>query len=212
MPPFGGAGPSSWASGAGRPCRGRLAGGCSAHHGWSDKLGHGQGVTSRGIHAAWHTTALCVSPLRQWMLRSRAAASCQVMSLRARLRPHLSPACAPHFLSTSCDPLGSGSTLRPYPTSTPVFLVELGHSPRIDTALREEQRQFPPGPTGFRPCLCPHRTLFLCCRCAECKLVGASKARCSGRCPLPHRCPRTWPEIPGSGSRRSLDVYSRTGP
>ncbi len=72
------------------------------------------------------------------------------MSLRARLRPHLSPACAPHFLSTSCDPLGSGSTLRPYPTSTPVFLVELGDSPRIDTALREETKTFPARANGFQ--------------------------------------------------------------
>ena len=55
-----------WASGAGRPCRGELSGGCSTHHGWNDKPGHGLGGTSRGIHAAWHTTARCVQPLRQW--------------------------------------------------------------------------------------------------------------------------------------------------
>lgn len=61
----------------------------------------------------------------------------------------------------------------------------------------KKQRRFPPEPTGFRPCLCPHRTLFLCCRCAECKLVGASKARCSGRCPLPHRCREPGRRFPG---------------
>ncbi|KAH6632636.1 hypothetical protein F5144DRAFT_257113 [Chaetomium tenue] len=43
-----------------------LAGGCSTHHTWSGRFGHGSGVTSRGIHVAWHTTARCVQPLRQW--------------------------------------------------------------------------------------------------------------------------------------------------
>jgi hypothetical protein len=45
---------------------GELSGGCSTHHGWNDKPGHGLGGTSRGIHAAWHTTARCVQPLGQW--------------------------------------------------------------------------------------------------------------------------------------------------
>ena len=61
----------------------------------------------------------------------------------------------------------------------------------------EEQRRFPSGSTGFRPCLCPHRTLFLYCRCAKWKLVGASKAQCSGRCPLPHRCRELDRRFPG---------------
>lgn len=111
--------------------------------------------------------------------------------------PHLSPACAPHFLLTSCDPLGSGSTLRPYPTWTPVLIVELGDSSRIDTALlknkdasRQDQRV-----SDHVSVLIGH---FSCAAVAQsAKLVGASKAQCSGRCPLPHRCRELDRRFPG---------------
>jgi len=62
-----------------------LAGGCSTHHGWSDKPGHDLGGVSRGIHAAWHTTARCahIRLSASGSSKSHAAASGQVVSLCA---------------------------------------------------------------------------------------------------------------------------------
>ena len=77
---------------------------------------------------------------------AHAAASGQVMSLRAISGPHLSPASAPHFLSTSCDPLDSGSTIRSYPPLAPPV------SP-ADRPLAARIANTPPSPgnkEGFR--------------------------------------------------------------
>jgi hypothetical protein len=77
---------------------------------------------------------------------------------------------------------------------------------------RREQREFPAGLAGFRPCLCPHRTVSLCCRSAMRKLVGASKARCSDKCYLPRRCRGLRRRIPGRLLRTSLNLCRRAWP
>ena len=129
---------------------------------------------------------------------AHAAASDQVMPLCAISGPHLSPASAPHFLSTSYDPLDSGSTIRSYPPFAPVSPAGRPLAARIANTPPSpgNKEGFRQGLAGFRPCLCPHRALLLCCRCAKRKLVGASKARCSDRCLLPRCCRELGRRIP----------------
>jgi len=186
-----------------------LAGGCSTHHAWNDRLGHGPGGTSRGIHAAWHTTACCVQPPRQRAPIGVCSRERSSDVLPRQLRPSpVASLCATfsfNFVRSPRPPdQPSGHTpLAPGARST---LGDPGDPHRVDTALVEEQRGFPTGPAGFRPCLCPHRTLFLCCRCAKRKLVGASKARCSDRCPLPNRCRELGRRIPALLLEEGLDL------
>ena len=191
--------PCFWPSGARRPCRQSWRVAAALITLGATGLGMAQGGRVEGSMLPG-TQRLPVSSLPVSGRPSAcAAASGQVMSFRASFGPHLSPASAPHFLSTSSDPLDpriNHPAIRPLPLVPGRPLGDPGDPHRVDTALVEEQRGFPTGPAGFRPCLCPHRTLFLCCRCAKRKLVGASKARCSDRRPLPNRCRELRRRIP----------------
>ena len=167
----------------------KAAGGCSAHHGWSDELGHGQGVTSRGIHAAWHKTASCVSSLRQWRpkaVQRRAVKSCPSAPAST---PSVASLCATFSFNFVRSPRlridsPAISYLDPGVDSRTWRFVSHRHRPL------EEQRRFPPGSTGFRPCFCPHRALFLCCRCAKCKARGGKQGSVQWEMPPAAPLPR----------------------
>jgi hypothetical protein len=166
--PFGGsAAPSARHLVADRACRGELTGGCSTHHGCSDRKRQGTtGDWLGGVALPWggggcdESRDWCCWPGTQ-RLRCvyvlyctcdlsgpRAASSSQQPCsdrrssdvLRHHLRPHLSPASAPHFLSTShrlsipdrTSGMPFGGLAGSRRTWTPVH--------RIDTALAPGQR------------------------------------------------------------------------
>ncbi|KAK4100270.1 hypothetical protein N658DRAFT_105639 [Parathielavia hyrcaniae] len=124
------------------------------------------------------------------------------VSFRRHLRP--SPVASP-YATFSFNLVRSPRLRIDYPAincSTLAFLISTGDPHGVDTALAWKQGEFTARSAGFRPCLCPHRTLSLCCRCAKRKLVGASKARCSDKRYLPRTAAaETW-----SLSRTSPDL------
>jgi hypothetical protein len=137
-------------------------------------------------------------PLHQWKpSKPHAAASGQVMYILPRR--HLASSCRqplrhiffqpPAFISTP-DRL-SGLSLSAFEC-----LVSPGNQHHGDTAFTRRQRGLAAASrvSGYVSVLIGH--FFLCCCCAKCKLVGASKAQCSDRCLLPHRCRELRRRIP----------------
>ena len=110
--------PCFWPSGARRPCRQSWRVAAALITLGTTGLGMAQGGRVEGSMLPG-TQRLAVSSLPVSGRPSAcAAASGQVMSFRASFGPHLSPASAPHFLSTSSDPLDpriNHPAIRPLP-------------------------------------------------------------------------------------------------